>query len=98
MRLSISSMTVAAGLYLSAVGAIACTGTDLSPGWSPEFRAEVANLAEAQPYPQGRFFEVTKDGASSVLFGTIHLRRSWQAACKQRKSSLSRSPARKSSG
>ncbi|WP_157966273.1 TraB/GumN family protein [Oceanibium sediminis] len=51
----------------------ACNGIDLSADWTPDFRAEVEQMANAEPYPEGRFFEVTKNGASSVIFGTIHL-------------------------
>ncbi|MSU89665.1 hypothetical protein GE300_08545 [Rhodobacteraceae bacterium 2CG4] len=51
----------------------ACAGRDLSAGWAPEFAAAIAAEAGATAHGEGRFWEVTRDGASSVLFGTIHL-------------------------
>lgn len=50
-----------------------CTGRDLSPEWSADFTAAVEARAADVPYGEGRFFEVEKNGAVSVLFGTIHL-------------------------
>lgn len=69
----LSTVCLAAGLTAHTAVAFACSGTDLAPGWAPDFKAEVAARANAQPYASGRFFEVTRDGAASVLFGTIHL-------------------------
>lgn len=62
-----------AAICLPVAARAACEGNDLSLGWTDAVRAEVAGRADSVPYPEGRFWEVTKDGASSVLFGTIHL-------------------------
>jgi len=62
-----------AALSLPFTARAACDGADLSVGWSAATRAELDRRATAVPHPEGRFWEVTKDGESSVLFGTIHL-------------------------
>ncbi len=62
-----------AALALPFAARSACEGTDLSRNWSAATRAELDRRASAVPYPEGRFWEVTKDGESSVLFGMIHL-------------------------
>lgn len=62
-----------AGLLAPGLVAAACDGRDLAATWSEAFAAGIAAEADATPYGEGRFWEVERDGATSVLFGTIHL-------------------------
>lgn len=61
------------GLILPTSGWAACAGRDLSQDWSADFRGRVAALTAEQPYPEGRYWEVSRNGAPSVLFGTVHV-------------------------
>jgi len=72
MRRRFIPALIATLLSPAAAGA-ACEGRDLSAGWAPDFAAAIAADAAATVYGEGRFWEVERDGATSVLFGTIHL-------------------------
>lgn len=50
-----------------------CGGEDLSAGWDDGFNALLDSRLADVPYAEGRMFEVERDGATSVLFGTVHL-------------------------
>ena len=49
-----------------------CVGTDQLLGADPSVQKRMATEAAAQLYPEGRYWEVEKNGRSSVLFGTFH--------------------------
>ncbi len=63
-------------LWLGAAsGALAytCQGENILENRSQAYLAELDARTASVPYPEGRFYEVGKDGATSVLFGTLHL-------------------------
>lgn len=60
-------------LLLSATAASAnCSGRDLWPVYSPEFRGSLEKSVSRNVYSDGRFFRVEKNGKTSYLFGTMH--------------------------
>lgn len=72
MRRKLFSALIA-GLLIPGVAAAGCEGRNLAADWSDAFAAKIEAEADATPYGDGRFWEVERDGATSVLFGTIHL-------------------------
>jgi uncharacterized protein len=49
-----------------------CVGSDLLANAPASVIERMERDAAAQPFPEGRFWEVEKDGKTSVLFGTFH--------------------------
>ncbi len=49
-----------------------CVGRDLLADAPAEYLARLDSEAAAQPYAEGRFWQVEKNGRRSVLFGTFH--------------------------
>lgn len=50
----------------------ACEGRDIRADLNAQERAEVAEIVAQTPYATGRYFEVEKNGARSVILGTMH--------------------------
>ena len=72
--MGIFRLILALGLAFAPVAAwSACQGRDLLAGFSAAERAALEAASAAHPHAEGRFFEVSRDGARSVLFGTMHM-------------------------
>ena len=59
-------------LGLTGTARAECTGTDQLLGADPAILQRLETEAAAQPFPNGRYWEVEKNGRSSVIFGTFH--------------------------
>lgn len=60
-------------LNCSLAAAQGCQGENILLNKPPEYLVELDQAASVFPFSSGRFFEVSKGEAKSILFGTIHL-------------------------
>lgn len=67
------TMIVVLVLVLPVWAIAQCQGTDLADSWGDSFDAQLDALTADVPFADGRLWEVTRDGATSTLFGTLHL-------------------------
>jgi len=70
LRLTI--ILVALLLQSGTAFAATCAGRDVWPTTSPAVKARIQRILSNDPFATGRFFEVTKNGKTSYLFGTMH--------------------------
>ncbi|QHQ35893.1 TraB/GumN family protein [Algicella marina] len=66
---------IAAAVIALPAGTLAqeCEGQNILEARPAEYLARLDEAADKQPFPTGRFFQVSRGEASSILFGTIHL-------------------------
>ncbi|MEM9812416.1 MAG: TraB/GumN family protein [Pseudomonadota bacterium] len=75
MRRLVRIVSGATGILaaLLSAAALACDGRNVLADRPATYLAKLDAAANKVPYPEGRYFEVQRGGAKSVLFGTMHL-------------------------
>ncbi len=66
-------LAVTATLVFPLAAEAACAGRNLLLDRAPAYLAQLDARTDGVPFPRGRLFEVTRDGATSTVFGTMHL-------------------------
>ena len=69
----LAQLATLAFLALPGIADAACAGKDLLAELNSEERDRLEAAAAVHPWHEGRYFEVRRGGASSVVFGTMHM-------------------------